>query len=97
MSWHAVYLGYFQRGAYEEAANAMRRSIQCNPGFSISYMFLAGVLARLGQIDEARTAAARVLALQPGFGSGEWRAAIDPVPAIGEPLLEGLRLAGLPE
>jgi adenylate cyclase len=97
MSWHAVYLGYFQQGACDAAANAMRKSIQCNPGFSISHMFLAGVLARLGQIDEARTVAARVLALQPGFRSSEWHAAIDPVPAIGEPLLEGLRLAGLPE
>jgi adenylate cyclase len=97
MSWHAMYLGNFQQGRYEDAADAMRKSIQCNPGFSISYMFLAGVLGKLGRIDEAKAAAARVISLQPNFGIGEWCAAIDPVPAIAEPLTEALRAAGLPE
>ena len=97
VGWHGVFLGYFQQGHYEDAASAARKSIQVNPGFSISHMFLAGVLARLRQIDEAKAAASRVLALQSSFSIGEWCAALAPVPAIAEPLAEGLRAAGLPE
>src|SRR5262249_1047597 len=93
-SWHAMFLGHFRRGCYEKAVNAARKSVQCNPGFSISHMFLAGALGRL---DEAKAAAARVVGLQPGFSIGDWCAAIDPVPALAEPLTEALRAAGLPE
>ena len=95
--WHGMFLGYFQQGGYEDATSAARKAIQVNPGFSISYMFLAGALARAGHIDEAKTAASRVLALQPNFSIGEWCAAVDPVPAIAEPLAEALSAAGLPE
>jgi adenylate cyclase len=97
MSWHAVFLGNFQQGRYEDSANAMRKSIQCNPSFSISYMFLAAALAKLGRIEEAKASAARLIALQPTFAIGEWRAAIDPVPILGEPLCHGAQAAGLPE
>jgi adenylate cyclase len=96
-SWNAVYLGHFQQTRYADAANAIRKGIQCNPSFSIAYMFQAGALAKLGRIDEARASAARVLTLQPGFTIGGWCRALDPVPAIAEPLTEALRAAGLPE
>ena len=51
----------------------MRKSIQCNPSFSVSYMFLAAALALLGHIDAAEAAAAQVLALRPGFSFGARR------------------------
>ena len=92
-----ICLGHFQQSQYADAANAIRKGIQCNPNFSIAYMFQAGALAKLGRIDEARTSAARVLALQPGFTISGWCRALDPVPAIAEPLTEALRAAGLPE
>jgi len=96
-AWHAVFAGHLQQGCYEQAANAARKSVQCNPGFSISHMFLAAALARLGRIDEANARAARVVALQPGFRIGEWCTATQPVVALAVPLTEGLRAAGLPE
>jgi hypothetical protein len=52
---------------------------------------------KLGRIDEGKAAVARVLELQPGFRIDEWCAALDPAPAIAEPLTEALREAGLPE
>ena len=55
------------------------------------------MLVKLGRIDEAKAAAARVVALQPDFSVGEWHAALDPAPAIAVPLTEALRAAGLPE
>ena len=96
-AWHAVFAGHLQQGCYEQAANAARKSVQCNPGFSISHMFLAAALARLGRIDEANATAACVVALQPGFRIGEWCTATQPVVALAVPLTEGLRAAGLPE
>ena len=94
---HGMFLGHFQTGRFEEATNAARKSVQHNPGFSISHMFLAAALGKLGRIDEAKAAASRVLALQPGFSIAEWCAATDPVPAIAVPLSDALRAAGLPE
>ena len=96
-AWIAVCIGNFRQGRYEDAANAARKAVQSNPGFSISHMFLAAALAKLERIDEAKAAAGRVLALQPTYRISGWRAAIDPVPAIGEPLTEAMRAAGLPE
>ena len=94
---HGMFLAHFQAGRFEHAMSAARKSIQHNPGFSISHMFLAAALGKLGQIDEAKAAASRVLALQPGFSIAEWCAATDPVPAIAVPLSDALRAAGLPE
>src|SRR5947199_4181715 len=94
---HGMFLAHFQAGRFEQATNAARKSVQHNPGFSISHMFLAAALGKLGRIDEAKAAASRVLALQPGFSIAEWCAATDPVPAIAVPLSAALRAAGLPE
>jgi hypothetical protein len=81
---------------YEDAAHAARKSVQSNPGFSIPHICLASALVKLGRIDEAKAAAARVLALHPEFSIGEWCASIDPAPEIAAPLTEALRGAGLP-
>ena len=96
-AWSTLSAAFFQQSGYDDAANAARKSIQGNPGFSISHMLLAAALAKLGRIDEAKASAARVIALQPGFRISEWRSAIDPAPALAEPLTEALRAAGLPD
>jgi adenylate cyclase len=96
-AWFGVFAGNFQQGRYEDAADAARKSVQYNPGFSIPHMCLASVLVKLGRIDEAKAAAARVVALQPDFSIGEWCAALDPAAAIAVPFTEALRAAGLPE
>jgi adenylate cyclase len=96
-AWHGIALGHFRQGRYEDAANAARKTIQRNPGFSYPHVILAGALVKLGHIDEAKAAAARVLALQPGFGIAEYCAVNDPAPEIAMPMTEALRTAGLPE
>ncbi|MGH8796208.1 MAG: hypothetical protein ACREXI_04060 [Caldimonas sp.] len=93
----SVSLGHFDRGRYEEAAAAARKSIQFSPGFSISYMVLAAPLAKLGRLEEAKAAAARILQLQPGFRYGRHFAGLNCTPALAASLSEGLRAAGLPE
>ena len=76
-AFHALALGHFHRGRYEEAARAARKAVQPNPAHSISHMLLVAPLAKLGRLKEAEVAAARVLELQPAFATaGNFRASI---------------------
>jgi tetratricopeptide (TPR) repeat protein len=96
-AYHALTLGHFHRGRYEEAAKAAHKAVQFNPGHSISYMLLAAPLAKLGRLQEARAAAARVLELQPAFRYSRQFAGVDCAPALAAALSESLHIAGLPE
>jgi len=93
----AICLGHLARGEDEAAAKAAHRTFQANPYWSSAHFLLAATHARLGRLDAARSAAARVLELQPGFSISGTCAAFDIHPSIAEPLTEALRLAGLPE
>jgi TolB-like protein/tetratricopeptide (TPR) repeat protein len=92
-AFHSFTLGHFQRSRYGEAAGAAYKAIQSNPAHSISYMLLAAPLAKLGRIEEAKAAAARVLELQPGFRYSRQFFGVNYAPALGE----ALRATGLPE
>src|SRR5262249_45448632 len=51
-SYHALAIGNFQRGRYQEAADAGRRAALSNPGFYISQSLLVAPLAKLGHMEE---------------------------------------------
>jgi len=89
-------LGNFQLEHYAEAANAARRAIQANPGFTACHVLFAAALAKSGRIDEARAAAASVLALQPSFTVCGFCAGFGIPPPLATPLSEALHVAGLP-
>jgi len=63
----------------------------------MSYMLLAASLAKLGQLGEAKGAAARVLELQPSYRFGKHFAGVDCAPPLAASLSEALSVAGLPE
>ena len=63
--WHAMCLGHFKLEQYAKAANLERRAAQAKPGFSVFQLGLAASLAKSGQIDAAREAAARLPCLSP--------------------------------
>jgi adenylate cyclase len=92
-----ISLALFMSSRYEEAAAAARRAIQSNPGFTVPHMMLAASLAGLGRIAEARTAAARVLELQPTFSTGVTCAGFSFPAALTAPFTEACSAAGLPE
>ena len=96
-AFHSLTLGHFHCGRYEEAANAAHKAVQSNPGHSISYMLLAAPLAKLGRLEEAKAAAARVLELQPAFRYSRQFSGVDCAPALAASLSEALRVTGLPE
>jgi tetratricopeptide (TPR) repeat protein len=93
----ALAMGHFLRGRYGEAANAAYRAVQSNPAHSINYVLLAAPLVKLGRLDEARAAAARVLQLQPAFRYGRQFAGVDCAPTLAASLGEALGAAGLPD
>ncbi|WP_192256784.1 winged helix-turn-helix domain-containing protein [Mesorhizobium silamurunense] len=96
-AFDAQAMSHLLRGRYEEACRAAYKSVQANPAHSITYVQLAAALAKLGRLDEARAAAARVLELQPAFRYSRQFAGVNCAPALAEALGSALRDAGLPE
>lgn len=90
-------MSHFLRGRYDEACRAAYKSVQANPAHSITYVQLAAALARLGQLEEARAAAAQVRDLHPTFRYSRQFAAVNCDPALAQCLGDALQSAGLPE
>ena len=90
-------------GDYEQAVLWCRRAIEANRNYPEAHFHLAAALARLGRFDEARSAVAAGLALNPSFTVSRarinWTAmSDDPThPVQLAPIFEGLHQAGLPE
>ena len=90
-------------GSYEQAVAWFRRAIEANRNYPHPHFMLAAALAQLGRLDEARSAVKAGLALNPTFSISRARAAWtamsdDPTYlAELEPILEGMRKAGVPE
>jgi TolB-like protein/class 3 adenylate cyclase/tetratricopeptide (TPR) repeat protein len=93
----SLMMGHFHRGRYREAANAAYKAVQANPAHSINYVLLAAALAKTGQLEEAKAAAARVLELHPAFRYTRQFSGVDCAPALAASLSEALSAAGLPE
>jgi TolB-like protein len=91
----------FWHGNDAEAMVWLRRSLQANPNYHLAHLYLAAVLAHVGELDEARAAANSGLALNPSFSIRRFRTntpSNHPVYLSGrERVCEGLRMAGLPE
>ena len=91
----------FHLGREEEAIAWARRSIETNRAFPSSHFLLAGALARLGRLPEARSEARTGLALFPTFTISKFRASAwsDHPTAVAarERYFDGLRKAGVPE
>ena len=91
----------FLLGEDEAAAAGWRRAIEANRNYPLAHFYLAAAAARLGRLDEARSAAQTGLALDPGFTIRRYRTGTqsrDPAfLAQRERFYDGMRLAGIPE
>ncbi|HEX5508141.1 MAG TPA: tetratricopeptide repeat protein, partial [Pseudolabrys sp.] len=96
-AYDAQAMGHFRLGQFDQALHAAYKSVQANPAHSITYVQLTAALVELGRIEEARTAAAKVLELQPNFRFSRQFAGVNCEPALAASLGEALRTAGLPE
>jgi TolB-like protein len=90
-------IGHFLQGQPEQAAKAAYQAIRSNPAHSINYVILIGPFVALGNLEEARAAAARVLELQPTFRFSRQFAGVGCAPSLASKLGDGLSAAGLPE
>ena len=92
-----------QLGSCEQAAVWCRRAIEANRNHPPAYFWLAAALARLGRLEEARSAVKAGLALDPNFtvsrARADWTAMSDDPTYLAalRPTFDGLRKAGLPE
>ena len=89
-------------GSWEQAAAWFRRAIEANRNYPSPHFLLGAALAQLGRLDEAHSAVKAGLALSPSFSVSRARAgwtamSDDPTYLAGlEPILDGLRKAGVP-
>jgi tetratricopeptide (TPR) repeat protein len=56
---------YFFKRQFEEAAAKLLLSIQDDPGYPVSYRFLAACYAHMGRLDEAGATVAKLRAITP--------------------------------
>lgn len=96
-AFDAQAMSHLLLGRYDEARRAAYRSVQANPAHSITYVQLAAALAKLGRLEEAKAAGARVLELHPTFRYRRQFAGVNCAPALAVALGDALRAAGLPE
>jgi TolB-like protein/Tfp pilus assembly protein PilF len=84
---------------FDEAAADLAKAVLANPRFSHVCAWHAAALALAGRIEQAKAVARRVLDLQPNFrvGRSERQLPRFMAPELWRPLLDGERLAGLPE
>ena len=92
-----------QLGSCEQAVAWFRRAIEVNRNHPYQYFVLGAALAQLGRLDDTHSAVKAGLVLNPTFAISRGRAAWtamsnNPTYLVQlEPILEGLRKAGLPE
>jgi TolB-like protein/class 3 adenylate cyclase len=88
-------------GLCEQAAQWCRRAIEANRNHPHVHFVLGAALARLGRLDEARSAVKAGLALNPSFtisrARATWTTDNSTCVAQMERHLEGMRMAGVPE
>jgi TolB-like protein/class 3 adenylate cyclase len=100
---NTVGLAKLHLGSWQQAVAWFRRAIEANRNNPPAYLNLAAALAQLGRLDEAHSAVKAGLSLDPAYVISRIREAWtarsnDPTYLAGlEPILEGMRKAGLPE
>ena len=98
---HIRGLAKLHLGADEEAVALFHRSIDASRNYPLSHFYMAAALAHLGRRDEAQAEVKAGLALAPNYSIGRFLSmAESDNPTYlkqRERILEGLRLAGVPE
>jgi|SRR5579859_3787728 len=97
LSYIALSQSYFYRGEFDAAAEAAQSAIDSNPRFSVPQAMHAAALVRLGRAAEAKAAAQRVLALQPGFTIGGFAETVGLAADVYAHFAAAWREVGLPD
>jgi TolB-like protein/class 3 adenylate cyclase len=98
-----VGLAKLQLGNCEQAVASFRQAVEANRNYPVAYLMLAVALAKLGRLDEARSAVRAALTFNPDFSISRARSAWtamsdDPTfLTLLDIIFDGLRKAGVPE
>src|SRR3984885_3526785 len=90
-------------GSWEQAVAWCRRAIEANRNYPRAYFQLAVALAQLGRLDEAHSSVTAGIAIHPTCSlyraHADWTALSNDPTSLDQlgPVLEGLRMAGIPE
>jgi hypothetical protein len=92
-------LAHYMLKRYSDALPLLRECVARAPNFRGAHVWMAATYVRLGQLDDAREAAAEVLRVEPTYSiSGvQKQLSVFKQPEHAEHLFEALRKAGLPE
>jgi adenylate cyclase len=94
----ALAYAHFLLKEFDEAIAAGRRAIESNPNYTVPYRTVASALAHAGRIDEARGLIARLAVLVPDLSLSTLPELVVYKHSGGlDLILEGLRMAGVPE
>jgi tetratricopeptide (TPR) repeat protein len=98
-AYEALGLVHIRERRFDEAAADLAKAVQANPRFSVLYVYHAAALALAGRVEEAKSVAKHALELDPNFHVGPWEPLLPRImaPELWRPLIDGYRLAGLPE
>jgi TolB-like protein/Tfp pilus assembly protein PilF len=97
LAYNALAITYLAAGQHETAYEAAHQSVQINPRFSVCRLFLVAALVQLGRLQEARTQAETVLALDPKFSIGQFQTVVGFDPTVFGVLAAAWKAVGLPE
>src|SRR6185312_11435106 len=84
-------------GDYAQAISFYQRGLAERPHAHWLYRHLAGTLAAVGRMDEAREAYAQMQRYFPGLTATKFRRAMVFSPAVLDRMVENLRMLGLPD
>jgi adenylate cyclase len=92
-------LAYYMLRRYEEALPPLRECVARTPNFGAGHLWLAGVCAQLGLMDEALAQVAEVLRIQPNYTveGAQMPFNVFKRAEDAEHYCDGMRKAGLPE
>lgn len=99
LSWNHHAMALISLGRHDEAADALRRSVEIDPTQPQAWNSLAGALAQLGRFEDAETACRAALAVGGETGP-TWqilamaRTALDDFPAAAEAFARAVELDG---
>jgi tetratricopeptide (TPR) repeat protein len=86
-------VAHYIAGGFAEALGCARKAVQQRSGWAPGHRIYCASLAQAGQLDEARTALARLRELQPGISIAWMQQNVPYQPGPMAALLEGMRKA----
>ncbi|MCX5913835.1 MAG: tetratricopeptide repeat protein, partial [Deltaproteobacteria bacterium] len=95
MFFNNLAVAYRDAGQYEKAIEEAKKALQREPNTQFPYIHMAISYIRLGREEEARTAAAEILRINPKFSLERYAKTLPFTKPVADRIVEDLRKVGL--